>query len=224
MKRSLPILLIICILFAWLAVPAAAAESEAGRAGLRGAQYLFASAPVLDETGGWAAIAAARGGCAVPAGYYVPYLALSVRRATEYSCAVLALTAIGEDPANVDGYDLLKPLGDFDITVSAGVSAAAYALIALDAGDYTVPVNKDAKTQATRELYVDYLLGRQLKDGGWSLGKQTADADVTAIVLQALANYRGNAAVESAVALGVACLSAMQDETGGFSVGTSEAC
>ena len=236
MKRSLPILLIICILCAWLAVPAAAAESEAGRAGLRGAQHLFASAPVLDETGGWAVIAAARGGFAVPEGYYVPYLsalreqlrasggARSASRSTEYSCAVLALTAIGEDPANVDGYDLLKPLGDFDITVSAGVSAAAYALIALDAGDYTVPVNKDAKTQATRELYVDYLLGRQLKDGGWSLGKQTADADVTAIVLQALANYRGNAAVESAAALGVACLSAMQDETGGFSVGTSEAC
>ena len=74
MKRSLPILLIVCILCSLLAAPAAAAESEAGKAGLRGAQYLFESVPVLDETGGWAVIAAARGGFAVPEGYYVPYL------------------------------------------------------------------------------------------------------------------------------------------------------
>ena len=239
MKRRLPILLIVCILCSLLAVPAAAAESEAGKAGLRGAQYLFTSSPVLDETGGWAVIVSARGGFAAPKGYYVPFLAalreqlraadgvLSTRRSTEYSRTILALTAIGEDPANVDGVDLLKPLGDYDFTVAAGVTAAAYALIALDAGDYAMPVNKDAKTQATRELYVDYLLGRQLEDGGWGLGKQTADADVTAIVLQALANYRENAAVESAVTLGVTCLAAMQDMTGGFStwgVATSESC
>ena len=235
MKRLIPLLLVICMLCSLLAVPAAATESEASRAGLRGTQYLFASAPV--QNGGWPVIVAARSGFPVPEGYYVPFLAslreqlaamsgtLSSTRSTEYSRTVLALTAIGMDPANVNGSDLLLPLGDFDFTVAAGVTAAAYALIALDAGKYAVPVNKDANTQATRELYVDYLLGRQMEDGGWGLGKQTADADVTAIVLQALANYRDNAAVEGAVTLGVACLSAMQDETGGFStwgVATSE--
>lgn len=237
MKRLIPLLLVICMLCSLLTVPAAATESEASRAGLRGTQYLFASAPV--QNGGWPVIVAARSGFPVPKGYYVPFLAslreqlaamsgtLSSTRSTEYSRTVLALTAIGMDAANVDGSNLLLPLGDFDFTVAAGVTAAAYALIALDAGKYAVPVNKDANTQATRELYVDYLLGRQLEDGGWGLGKQTADADVTAIVLQALANYRDNAAVESAVTLGVACLSAMQDETGGFStwgVATSESC
>ena len=36
-----------------------------------------------------------------------------------------------------------------------------WALIALDAGDYPMPQNKSAKTQATRQMYVDTILSRQ---------------------------------------------------------------
>ena len=43
----------------------------------------------------------------------------------------VALTAIGADPANVAGYNLLKPLGDFDKTIWQGINGPIWALIAL---------------------------------------------------------------------------------------------
>ena len=75
-------------------------------------------------------------------------------------------------------------------TVYQGVNGAIFALLALDAGQYEVPVNTDAKTQATRELYVQKILDSQLSDGGWNIAGTAADADLTAMALQALAGIR----------------------------------
>ena len=70
----------------------------------------------------------ARSGVKVPANYYETYYKnvtaavteaggrLSETKYTEYSRLVLALTAIGRDPRDVGGYDLLMPLADFDRT------------------------------------------------------------------------------------------------------------
>ena len=44
------------------------------------------------------------------------------------------------DPRDVAGYDLTKPLGDFDKTVWQGINGPIWALIALDSGNYEVPV------------------------------------------------------------------------------------
>lgn len=94
---------------------------------------------------------------------------LHPRKYTEYSRVILALTAIGADPRDVAGYDLLVPLGDFERTIAQGVNGAAFALLALDAGEYEIPRNPAAATQATRQMYVDTILARQLPDGGWNL-------------------------------------------------------
>lgn len=187
------------------------------------------TAPTVGSIGGdWAVLALARSGCEVPQSYYDNYYnrvvkyvqenkgVLHARKYTEYSRVVLALTAIGKDPANVGGYNLLTPLGDYEKTVYQGINGAVFALIALDSKDYQIPVNSTAKVQATREMYVNYILSRQLTDGGWALSGEVSDPDVTAMVLQALANYQNQTAVKTAVDKGVACLSQMQDNNGGY--------
>ena len=112
------------------------------------------------------------------------------------------MTAIGKDARDVAGYNLLLPLGDYEKTVYQGVNGAIFALLALDAGRYEVPVNADAKTQATRELYVQKILGSQLSDGGWNIAGTAADADLTAMALQALAGYTVQTSVKAAVEKG----------------------
>ena len=99
------------------------------------------------------------------------------------------MTAIGKDPQNVAGFDLLLPLGDFDETVSQGVNGAIFALLALDSRNYEIPVNPEADTQATREFMCEEILRREIPTGGWALTGGEPDADVTAMALQALAKY-----------------------------------
>ena len=142
------------------------------------------------------------------------------KKYTEYSRVVVALTAIGADPTNVAGYDLLKPLGDFDKTIWQGINGPIWALIALDSGNYDMPINAEAKTQATRQLYIDEILSRQLNDGGWNLsdkgGNGQSDPDITGMALQALAKYQSQSAVKTATDKALTCLSNMQDNRGGY--------
>lgn len=142
---------------------------------------------------------------------------LETRKYTEYSRVVLALTAMGKDPANVGGYNLLEPLADFEGITFQGINGPAYALIALDSGNYEIPKVQGDGTQATRDMYIDYLLSKEAEGGGWSLsGTGAADVDATAIVLQALARYQSNENVQAAVERGVNKLSELQTEDGNF--------
>jgi len=187
--------------------------------------------------GEWAVIGLARSGYDVPDSWFEAYYnnleekvtekegVLHKKKYTDYSRVTVALSAIGGDPRDVAGYDLLKPLGDFDKTIWQGINGPIWALIALDSGEYTVPVNEAAAVQATREKYITEILRRQLNDGGFSLtgGKteatkgEMADADITGMALQALAKYQDRADVKAATEKALACLSKMQAADAGFS-------
>lgn len=229
-KTWISLLLVLSLLFSMTAESFAAPVQE-DAAPDRSAQYLLAAVPEpqFGPVGGeWTIIGLARSGCDVPQRYWEQYYANVVRsvrdcggvlhekKYTEYSRLVLALTAIGADPENVAGYNLLTPLGDYDKTVWQGVNGAIWALIALDSGNYQVPVNAAAKTQATRQMYVDHILACQLADGGWSFGSGGADPDLTAMALQALAPYRAQKPAAAAIDAGLACLSTLQDTDGGY--------
>ena len=110
---------------------------------------------------------------------------------TRSTRASFALTALGRDPTAVAGYDLTLPLADFDATVRQGINGAAFALLALDSGNYRIPAAGAGKTQATREKYVAYLVERQLADGGFFGQRKKVRPDMTAMALQALAKYTG---------------------------------
>lgn len=214
-----------------LTVPAFAASSVQSE--VQGSAAYMVSAvksPEVGSIGGeWAIIGLARFGYTVPANYYDDYYArvekyvkncsgvLHERKYTEYSRVILALTAIGRDPSNVAGYNLLTPLGDFEKTIWQGLNGPIWALIALDSGNYEIPKNTSAKTQATRQLYIDEILNNQMKDGGWSLtGTGESDVDITAMALQALAKYQDQKAVKTATDSALTWLSKNQDSKGGY--------
>ena len=184
----------------------------------------------------WLVIALARSGRDVPDSYYDSVVKavqsakgqLSDKKSTEYARTILALTAIGKDPTGVGGYDLLAGLADMDDVTYQGINGAIFALLALDSGKYDVPAAAEGGTQVTRDGLVAYILAQQLSDGGWALSGTSADPDVTAMALQALAPYRtGDETVDAAVDKGVQLLSDMQLSDGGYSSwGTlnSESC
>lgn len=184
----------------------------------------------------WLVIALARSGRDMPDSYYDSVVKavqsakgqLSDKKSTEYARTILALTAIGKDPTDVGGYDLLAGLADMDDVTYQGINGAIFALLALDSGKYDVPAAAEGGTQTTRDGLVAYILAQQLSDGGWALSGTSADPDVTAMALQALAPYRtGDETVDAAVDKGVQLLSDMQLSDGGYSSwGTlnSESC
>lgn len=228
-------LLLALVLALSLTVPAGAAELDLEDAVQGSAAYLSktVSKPQVGSIGGeWAVLALARSGAELPQAYWDNYYAavekyvadcggvLHEKKYTEYSRVILALTAIGADPTDVAGYNLLTPLGDFDKTVWQGINGPVWALIALDSGEYPMPVNDQAKTQATRQMYLEEILSRQLDNGGWNLtdrgGNGQADPDVTGMVLQALSNYQSQAGVKGAVSRALTYLSQTQEADGGY--------
>lgn len=215
------------------------------------ANYMYNTVdnPQVGSVGGeWAVIGLARSGYEVPEEYYQKYYAtvenyvkslsgnLHNKKYTEYSRLIVALTSIGKDPSNVAGYNLLTALGDYDKTIFQGLNGPIWALIALDSGNYDMPQNPNAKTQATRDMYIQYILDCQLSDGGWSLfggtpsavsGDDVSDPDITGMALQALAKYQDKADVKKATEEALACMSEKQNGRGGFSswgTANSESC
>lgn len=150
---------------------------------------------------------------------------MSDSKSTENSRMILALTSIGKDPSDVAGYDLLEPLADLDYVKSQGINGPIFALIALDSHDYEIPKAVAGKTQTTREALIDAILAAQLSDGGWNVNGNGADADMTAMAIQALAPYySSNAIVKSAIDDALNRLSQMQEANGGYtSWGTANA-
>ena len=200
--------------------------------------YKTVSSPQVGSIGGeWAIIGLARSNTNIPDEYYGRYYNtvekyvkehdgnLHDKKYTEYSRVILALTSIGKNPADVGGYNLLTPLGDFEKTIAQGVNGAIWALIALDSAPYDIPQNQNAKVQATREMYIEYILESQKEDGGWALVKSApqSDIDITAMALYALSSYAHRDDVNSAIEKALLMLSKRQNSSGGFDGGeTSE--
>lgn len=139
---------------------------------------------------------------------------LSQRKYSEYARVVLALTALGEDPQSVGGYDLTAPLLDTEMVEWQGINGPIFALLALNSGNY-------AGTEA-KEYYLQVILQAQGTDGGWSLAGSKGDPDVTAQALQALAPYEAtDPEAARAIERGFGCLEALF-QNGSFV--TSESC
>ncbi len=229
MKRSGSKLLCILLLLSLLLSLTACGKPETQLEKTAGYLQAQIAEPGTGSVGGdWLIFGLARSGVKVPQKSFDAYYenveaavrekngVLSDRKYTEYSRTVLALTAIGKNPADVAGFDLLKPLADFEQVTRQGINGTIFALLALDSGNYEIPENPDAAVQATRQMYVDELLARALPDGGWTLTGGEPDVDITAMTLQALAKYRDQADVTAAVERGLAVLSSLQEPDGGY--------
>ena len=200
-------------------------------------KYLYNSVkePGFGSVGGeWMILGLARSGLEIPEEYFETYFQnvsaysaqqggiLHDRKYTEYSRVILAVTAVGEDPADVGGFNMLLPLADFEQTVFQGINGPIFALLALDSGNYEIPENAADSTQATRDMYIDYIVNAQLPEGGWSLMGGDAEVDLTAMALQALAKYQDRKDVAEAVEKGIKVLSDRQNENGGYQFNENE--
>lgn len=241
MKKRAISLVLVLILVSQMSGGALAAVSDSSldTAVSKSLSYLYGkiTSPTPNDTGGeWVIVALARGGYNVSDSYYADYYAaleskvtnangiLHKQKYTEYSRTLLALSAIGKDARNVAGYDLTAPLGDYNQTIWQGNNGAIWALIALDTVGYTIPTISDADRQATRQKYIDRILEKQLSDGGWvtsANGSTPSDPDMTGMALQALAKYRDQPAVATAIDKALTWLSSVQNSTGGFSTTAS---
>lgn len=194
------------------------------------------SAPVVSYLfGEWAVLGLARAGVALSDEYIQAYYGKVVAyvqknmgndgvlvdpeshnpTVTDNERIILALTAIGKDPANVGDKNLLAALQDKDImkvtdTSKTDINGLVFGLLALNSGNYT------------QDSYwlVQAILDQQNADGSWSSSadrKPVGDVDMTAMALQALAPYYnegGDTTVNAAVDKALQWLSAKYKGTG----------
>ena len=223
MKRILSLVLVLLIISA-LPVSAMAAEDTTIREAFEATgDYMAALGdPSAGSTGGeWMALGFARSGRDVPDSYYDSVVAyvdekidengrLHATKCTTNCRFIVALTAIGKDPTDVGGHNLLAGLNDMGYIRKVGVSGVIWTLIAFDCGKYEMPKGID------RETLVDTILDFQVPGGGWANSGNIADPDVTSMAIQALAPYREEPEVQSALDDAVTVLAGMLDETGNF--------
>lgn len=247
MKRIISIILVLTVLFSLTAcgkknndgaaIDAGEQKEQLSNAIETAGNYLYENIkePSFGSVGGeWTVLGLARADADVSDEYFEMYFqnvsaytasqsgVLHAKKYTEYSRVILAVTASGYDPADVGGYNLLLPLADFEQTVFQGINGPVFALLALDSGNYEIPVNVADSTQATRDMYVDYIINAQLPEGGWSLAGGEAEIDLTAMALQALAKYSDRKDVAEAIGKGIEILSSKQNENGGYQFNAAE--
>ena len=203
--------------------------------------------PSLGSTyGEWAVLAEARGNVSASVWYdkYLSNIAKSVAsmngkldptstqtKHTEYSRVILALTALGEDATKFTGsngtvYNLVEPLfeknGSTYRVSEQGNNGTAFALIALDSGNYY----DNATGTTARNAWINSLLDAQISGGSWGIDADFpgSNVDMTAMVVQALAPYCStNANVKDAVDKAVKWLSAEYQKTGDYDSSESAA-
>lgn len=178
--------------------------------------------------GEWTVIGLARSGRSIPGGssYYnalVKYvkdtintstMRLDRSKSTENSRIILALTALGKDVTNVGSYNLLAGLNEMSYLRKQGTNGPVWALLALDSHNYA------PQGDVTREKLIDTITGLQMENGAWYISdsNKSADTDMTAMAIQALAPYyKTNAKVKDAVDNALAYLSSIQKADGSFS-------
>ena len=144
--------------------------------------------------------------------------------ATEWQRCAITASAMGGDPADLDGIDLVKGgvygRGENNSVGKQGLNGWIFALLTLDTMGYKTPEG----AEFDRERILDEIVSSQNTDGGFSLSKSESDIDITAMALQAIAPYYNDFSrddVRKSADKAVEYLSGKQDSSGTF--GSAEA-
>lgn len=161
--------------------------------------------------GEWTIIALARGGAQVEDGCYQNYLdaleqaliacdgQLNSVRYTEYS-----RTALGEDPTDFRGFNLLEPLRNADNVKIQGNNGPIWALIPLDSDDY-------AGFEDARAALLEEVLAMPNEDGGFGIAPGSgSNPDMTAMAMTALTAHRDDPRAAECLSDAVAFLSGFE--------------
>ncbi len=126
-------------------------------------------------------------------------------KGTYLASTILAINAVGGDATNIAGQNLVSKL--YNDASIGDIYSYAYALLALDSNDYTIP--NDALWN--QDKLISAILKAQVTPGKWA-----DDPDTNAMVLMALASHKDNPDVANAIKPAVDLLKGMQLPDGGF--------
>ena len=233
MKKLLALVLIFLLVFSGCGEEKIETDYDFSKIAVETMAHIIEEAPDpghASVNGEWSVIVAARCGAKVPEGWYEIYYenlcevlaesegVLNKTKHSDYSRTVLALAAIGKDPSDAAGYNLLESYSDFDFVTHQGIPGSIFALLSLDSVGYNIP-----EGNVTREKLIQHILDEEYEGGGWALMGENPDVDITAQAIQAFAPYYGkNEEVTAAVDRAVAVLSEAQKPDGGFYAWESE--
>lgn len=144
--------------------------------------------------------------------------------ATEWQRCAITASAMGGDPADLEGIDLVKGgvygRDENNSVGKQGLNGWIFALLTLDTMGYKTPEG----AEFGRERILDEIVSSQNTDGGFSLSKGESDIDITAMALQAIAPYYNDFSrddVRKSADKAVEYLSGKQGSSGTF--GSAEA-
>lgn len=200
-------------------------------------EYMYSTIGTPSFGAEWGIFGLARAGYNVSEDFYETYYASVVEEVqkqeaesapwdntvTDTQRIALALTAIGKDPTDVGGVNLLDYSWNKETNMPGagalgdrqGSNELIYALLAIDAYDgFTQPES----VSMTTDQMIDKLLSTyQLEDGGFGLSdNKSTSVDVTAMAIQALAKHRDREEVQEAIDKALSRLAGMQDTRGDF--------
>ena len=178
----------------------------------------------------WFAIGVSRFGFEEDYEAYLTALSQRVKKlsdkdnATEWQRCAITAAAMGGDPADLDGVDLVKGgvygRDENSSVGKQGLNGWIFALLTLDTMGYKTPEG----AAFDRERIISEIISAQNSDGGFSLSKGESDIDITAMALQALSVYYNDFSrddVRKSVDKAVEYLSVKQGSDGSF--GNAEA-
>lgn len=202
--------------------------------------------PIVGSVGGeWAVLGLARRNADVPKDYYDNYYKTATKKVKEQQAkssrrwstkvtdtqrVAIALTAIGKNPSDVEGIDLVDYTWNKGMNMPSlseehqilgnrqGLNELIYGLITIDLNNSKMPEDASiSREEIIKRILEDY----ETDEGGFNLRQdsETADADLTGMTIQALAPYYekdGYENVTKAVNRALETLSSIQDEKGGF--------
>ena len=137
--------------------------------------------------------------------------------ATDAERSVIGLTALGEDPTNFHGVNLIQKTIEASTAKYVGINGQIYGIIALSTKDYGEEANKTITT------LIQAVLQKQNVDKGWALFGTDSDVDITGMAMTALGMHRDVTGVQPALDKAVSMLKdkAFQKATGGFFIPSS---
>lgn len=125
---------------------------------------------------------------------------LDRNKSTEWSRAILSLTAMDSDITKVGQHDFIKRLSESHrFSHRQGINGPIWILLSLNTGRnklYTteeyiekygeIPDESDYNTEGK---LIDFIIDREIPGGGWALWGNNPDPDITGMALQSLAHY-----------------------------------
>lgn len=114
---------------------------------------------------------------------------------TDAAKAALAFTVLDKDVTDIEGVNLINLICNSE-RIESGTNELAYSLLAI----YASRAEIDEDALWSESDIIDKILTFQMENGGFGLfDTETADVDMTAICVQALAPYKGETEVDEAI-------------------------